>query len=111
MAVTGDTATFVISTGPRATRTVAAVDAIENELVGFVRTAVRWLDPRFPQSGGRRPGERGSWTDDQQVETEFVQVEELARDGRGVRIIRLYRMTPPGGPFEGAIRIIVLGAA
>ncbi len=111
MAVTGDTATFVTAAGHRALRTVASVDEIEPELIGFVRTAVRWLDPRFPQSGGRRPGERGGWTDDQQVETEFVQVEELARDGRGLRIIRLYRITSPGGPYDGAIRIIALGAA
>jgi len=111
MAVTGDTATFVTAAGPRATRSVATVDDIEPELVGFVRTAVRWLDPRFPQTGRRGSRERGAWTDDQQVETEMVQVEELAKDGRGLRIIRLYRITPPDGPYEGAIRIIALGVA
>ncbi len=72
-----DTATLVTATGLRATRTVATVDDIEPELVGFVRTAVRWLDPRFPQKG----------------------------------LLRLYRMTPIDGPYEGAIRIIAVGVA
>lgn len=106
-----NTATFVTAAGHRATRSVASIDEIEPELIGFMRTAVRWLDPRFPQNGGRGPRERGDWTDDQQVKTEFVQVEERARDGRGLRIIRLYRITSPGGPYDGALRIIVLGAA
>jgi hypothetical protein len=111
MAVTGDTATYVTAAGRRATRSVATVDEIEPELVAFVRTAVRWLDPRFPQTGRRGPREGGGWTDDQQVETVIQQVEELARDGRGLRIIRLYRIAPPGEPYDGAIRIIALGAA
>lgn len=111
MAVTGDTATFVTAAGPRATRSVPTVDAIEPELIGFVRTAVRWLDPGFPQKGRRTAAVKGGWTDDEQVETEMTQVEELTHDGRGLRIIRLYRMAPPEGPFEGAIRIIVVGAA
>jgi hypothetical protein len=111
MAETGDTATYVSAAGPRATRSVATVDEIEPELVGFVRTAVRWLDPRFPQTGRRGPREGGNWTDDQQVETVMVQVEELAQDGRGLRIIRLYRVAPPGEASEGALRIIALGVA
>lgn len=106
-----DTATFVTSTGPRATRTVATVDEIEPDLVGFVRSAVRWLDPGFPQKGKRGPRQKGGWTDDAQVETEFVYVEELAPDGRGLHMFRLYRMTPSGGPWEGAVRVIVVGAA
>lgn len=106
-----DTATFITATGHRATCSVASVDEIEPELVAFVRTLVRWLDPRFPETGRREPPVGGGWTDDQQIETQFQQVEELARDGRGLRILRLYRMTPPGGPFEGAIRIVALGAA
>jgi len=111
MAVTGDTAIFVTAAGRRATRSVASVDEVEPELLGFVRTAVRWLDPRFPQKGRRGSPVGGGWTDDQQVETVVREVEELAPDGRGLRIIRLYRMTPPGGPYEGAIRIIAVGAA
>jgi hypothetical protein len=111
MAVTGDTATFVTATGPRATRIVPTVDAIEPELVGFVRSAIRWLDPNFPQKGTRGEKVRGDWKDDQEVETEFTQVEELSNDGRGIRIIRVYRMTPPAPPWEGAVRVIVLGAA
>jgi len=109
--VASDTETFVVAAGPRATRTVATVDEIEPELVGFVRSAVRWLDPAFPQKGRRGDRVKGGWTDEQQVETEMTQVEELTPDGRGLRIIRLYRMTPPGGPFEGAIRVIAVGAA
>lgn len=111
MAVTGDTATFVTATGPRATRGVATVEEIEPELRGFVRNAVRWLDPRFPQRGRRSDPVEGGWTDDQQVETVMQQVEELTADGRGLRIIRLYRIAPPPEPYEGAIRIIVVGAA
>ncbi|MBA3460765.1 MAG: hypothetical protein H0T46_12430 [Deltaproteobacteria bacterium] len=111
MAVTGDTPTFVTAAGPRATRTVPNVDAIEPELVGFVRSAVRWLDPGFPQKGTRGERVKGGWKDDQQVETEFTQVEEVTSDGRGIRILRLYRMTEPGPPWEGAIRVIALGAA
>ena len=111
MAVTGETATFVTAAGHRATRIVASVDEIEPELVGFVRSAVRWLDPRFPQKGRRGQAVGGGWTDDDQVETAFKQVEELADDGRGLRIIRLYRIAPLDEPCEGAIRIIVLGAA
>ncbi|MEO8698916.1 MAG: hypothetical protein ABI867_02700 [Kofleriaceae bacterium] len=106
-----DTATLVTATGLRATRTVATVDDIEPELVGFVRSAVRWLDPRFPQTGLRDEGGRGGWIGDDQVETEMTQFEELAHDGRGVRIIRLHRMTPVDGAYEGAIRIIALGVA
>ena len=108
--VTVDTATFVTAAGRRATRTVANVDEIEPDLRGFVRSAVRWLDPGFPQKGVRGPGQHGSWTDDQAA-TEFTQFDELSRDGRGLRIIRLYKTAPPGEPFEGAVRIIVVGAA
>lgn len=111
MAVTGESPTFVSVAGQRATRSVANVDDIEPEFVGFVRTAVRWLDPRFPQTGQRGQGVHGSWTDDEQVETEVVQFEELAKDGRGVRIMRLYRLTPPDGPYEGSVRVIAVGVA
>lgn len=106
-----DTATFVTAAGPRATRTVPNVDAIEPELVGFVRSAVRWLDPGFPQKGIRDKGVKGGWTDDEQVPSEFTQFEELSSDGRGIRIIRVYRMTPPAPPWEGALRVIAVGAA
>lgn len=111
MAASDDTATFVTAAGPRATRTVPTVDAIEPELVGFVRSAVRWLDPSFPQKGVRDKGVKGGWTDDEKVESEFTQFEELSSDGRGIRIIRVYRMTPPAPPWEGAIRVIAVGAA
>lgn len=111
MPAIGDSATFVTAAGPRATRTVPNVDAIEPELVQFVRSAVRWLDPGFPQKGTRGERVRGGWKDDEQVETEFTQVEELANDGRGIRIIRLYRMTEPGPPWEGGLRVIALGLA
>ena len=111
MAGTGDTATFVTAAGPRATRIVPTCDAIEPELVSFVRSAVRWLDPGFPQKGIRGERVRGGWKDDQQVETEFTQVEELTSDGRGIRILRVYRMTEPGPPWEGAVRVVVVGAA
>ena len=111
MAATDDTSTFVTAAGPRATRTVPSVDAIEPELVGFVRSAVRWLDPGFPQKGVRGQGVKGGWTDDEKVETEFTQVEELSADGRGIRIIRVYRMSPPTPPWEGAIRVIAVGVA
>ena len=110
MSATGDTATFVTAAGPRATRTVPTVDTVEPELVGFVRSAVRWLDPSFPQKGIRGERVRGDWKDDQGVETEFTQAEELTSDGRGIRIIRVYRMTPPAPPWEGAIRVIAVGA-
>lgn len=111
MAATDDTATFVTAAGPRATRTVPTVDTVEPELVGFVRSAVRWLDPSFPQKGIRNQGVKGGWTDDEKVPTEFTQFEELSTDGRGIRIIRLYRMTPPAPPWEGAIRVIAVGVA
>lgn len=111
MAVTGDSATFVTATGPRATRAVPNVDAIEPDLVAFVRSAVNWLDPGFPRKGQRGPRQAGGWTDDNQVETEFVQVEELAPDGRGLRIIRVYSLARPGEPYEGAVRVIAVGAA
>ena len=111
MPETSDTERFVTAAGHRATRSVASVDEIEPELIAFVRTAVRWLDPHFPQSGDRGPRQRGGWTDDQQVETEFVQVEEVTGDGRGLRILRLYRISPPGEPYHGAIRVVALGAA
>jgi hypothetical protein len=100
--------TFITAAGPRATR---SVDEIEPELIRFVRTAVRRIDPHFPETGGRGQRVRGGWTDDQKVETEFVQVEELAPDGRGLRILRLYRMTSPGPPWDGAVRVIALGMA
>lgn len=48
MDVTDDAATFVTAAGPRATRSVASVDEIEPELVEFVRTTIRRLDPHFP---------------------------------------------------------------
>jgi hypothetical protein len=106
-----DTATLITSTGPRATRTIANVDDIEGELVGFVRTAVRWLDPRFPQTGHRGERGRGGWTGDDQVETEMTQLEELAHDGRGIRIIRLHRDVLIDDGYEGAIRVIAVGVA
>ena len=111
MSATGDTATFVTAAGPRATQIVPNVDTVEPDLVAFVRSAVRWLDPSFPQKGTRDKGVKGGWTDDQQVETEFTQFEELTSDGRGIRIIRLYRMSPPVPPWQGAIRVIAVGAA
>lgn len=111
MAATGDSATFVTASGPRATRVVANVDEVEGELLGFVRNAVRWLDPRFPQKGRRGQGVRGAWTDAEQAETEMTQVEELTPDGRGVRIIRLVRVVTEGEPSDGAIRVIAVGVA
>lgn len=109
MAATIASATLVTSTGSRATRAVDTVDDIEGELVGFVRTAVRWLDPRFPQTGIRGERGKGGWIDDDQVEVEMVQEEELAKDGRGLRLIRLHRLIPIDGPYEGAIRVIAVG--
>jgi len=111
MAVTGDSSILVTAAGRLATRTVSRVDDIEPELRDFVRTSVRWLDPSFPHTGRRGQGQRGGWTDDDQVETEMTQFEELDHEGRGLRIIRLYKMSPPEGPFEGAVRVIALGAA
>lgn len=114
---------FITATGPLATRSVGTLDEIEPELVGLVRGWALWLDPGFPQTGRRGSHSRGSWVDglrvrgswidDHQVETEFVQVEELTPDGRGLRILRLYRITPqiPHGPYEGALRVVVEGAA
>lgn len=124
---------YIIANGPLATRSVSTVDEVEPELLGFVRSWALWLDAGFPQAGrrgsyaagglrdeSRADGGwsdglqvRGSWIDDQQVKTEFTQVEELTPDGRGLRILRLYRITPasPYGPYEGAIRVIALGAA
>lgn len=106
-----DTATFVTAAGPRATRVVERVDDIEPELLGFVRNAVRWLDPRFPQKGQRGQGVRGTWTNADNTETEMTQVEEMTPDGRGLRIIRLCRVVTEGEPCEGAIRVIAVGAA
>lgn len=106
-----ETATLVTAKGSRATRTIANVDDIEAELVGFVRTAVRWLDPRFPQTGHRGERGRGGWTGDDQVQTEMTQVEELAHDGRGIRIIRLHRDALVDGGYAGAIRVIAVGVA
>jgi hypothetical protein len=106
-----ETATFETASGPRATRTVDSLDMIEPELATFVRGAARWLDPWFPQHGRRGPNERGGWTDDNQVETVMQQVEDFDREGRGLRIIRLYRIVTPGGPHEGAIRVIAVGLA
>ena len=102
--------TFATATGARATRTVESLDAIEPQLVAFVRGTARWLDPGFPQRGRRGSAERGQWTDDDQVQTLVQQVEELV-DGRGIRIIRLYRVATPGGPHEGAIRVVAIGLA
>ena len=111
MDAAGDTATYVTAAGPRATRVVSRVADIEPELIEFVRTAVRWLDPSFPQSGLRSGWVGGGWTDEEKVETEFVQAEELAPDGRGLRIVRVYRIAPDDQPFEGAVRVVALGAA
>jgi hypothetical protein len=97
--------------GPRATQIVDSIDTIEPELAAFVRGTARWLDPWFPQRGRRGPNERGGWTDDKQVETLMQQVEELDAEGRGLRIIRLYRVVTPGGPHEGAVRVIAVGLA
>lgn len=111
MAAASDTEVFLIAAGDQATRTVPNVDEIEPELVEFVRRVVRWLDPDFPETGERGTRVRGDWLDDQQIQTEFVQVQELAPDGRGLRILRLYRVTPPGGPYEGAVRVVAEGLA
>ena len=35
-----------------ATRSVASLDEVEPELLDFVRSSVRWLDPGFPQTDG-----------------------------------------------------------
>jgi hypothetical protein len=107
--MTADIATFETASGSRATRTTENVDSIEPELVTFVRGTARWLDPTFPQHGTRGPKQRGAWTGDDGIETQMQQVEELDGDGRGLRIVRLYRVTTPGGPFEGAIRIVAAG--
>jgi hypothetical protein len=128
-----DAEIFITSTGPLATRVVPTVDDVEPEFIGFVRSWVLWLDPGFPQTGRRgsyskggirneslKDGGwedglrvRGSWIDDHKVKTEFVQAEEITPDDRGLRILRLYRITPqlPHGPYEGAIRVYTLGAA
>lgn len=103
--------TYETATGPRATKIVESIDAIEPELVAFVRGTARWLDPSFPQRGRRGPNERGGWTDDNQVETLMQQVEVFDAAGRGLRIIRLYRVVTPGDPHEGAIRVIAVGLA
>lgn len=109
--MTDDRTTFVMASGPRATQTVATVAAIEPQLVAFVRGTARWLDPDFPQRGRRHDAVLGSWTDDEQVETVMQQVEELYLDGRGVRIIRVYRMETRDGPHEGAVRVVAVGLA
>jgi hypothetical protein len=109
--MTDDTTTFVTASGPLATRTVATLDAIEHQLVAFVRGTARWLDPDFPQRGRRGDAVDGSWTDDENVETVMQQVEELYLDGRGLRIIRLHRQQTPDGPHEGAVRVVAVGLA
>jgi hypothetical protein len=103
------TTTFETASGPRATKTVESIDVVEPQLTAFVRGTARWLDPFFPQHGTRGPNERGGWTGDDGIETQMQQVEELDAEGRGIRVIRLYRVTPPGGPFEGAARIVAVG--
>ncbi|HEU4729934.1 MAG TPA: hypothetical protein VFT22_18685 [Kofleriaceae bacterium] len=125
--MTDDTATFETASGPRATVTVETLDAIEPQLVAFVRGAARWLDPWFPQRGRRGPAERGGWTEGDgegggEVAITMQQVEEL-QGGRGVRIIRLSRapaspasLASPaspgsGGAHEGAIRVLAVGLA
>lgn len=112
MAYSLDNATLVLASGPRATRVIANADEIEPELVGFVRNAVRWIDPKFPQKGQRGQGVRGSYTDPTtEVETEMTQVEELAPDGRGIRIIRMIKIVTEGDPIEGVVRVVAVGVA
>jgi hypothetical protein len=106
-----ETTTIEMATGPRATQIAETVDVVEPEFVSFVRRAARRLDPSFPQSGQLGPTERGQWTDDDQVVTLMQQVEEFDDDGRGIRTIRLVRTGVPGGPHDGAVRVIAVGLA
>lgn len=101
--------TYEVAKGPRATRTVETIDAVEPELVTFVRASARSLDPSFPQSGTRGPKARGQWKDDDQVPTLMQQVEELDTQGRGIRMIRTVTTRTPGEPHEGAVRVIAVG--
>lgn len=123
--MSSETATFETASGRLATQTVESVDAIQPQLVPvddrliprdsgpgrvtFVRGAARWLDAWFPQQGNRGPKERGGWTGEDGIETQMQQVGVLAPEGRGLRIIRVYRLTPPGGPLEGAVRVVAVG--
>jgi hypothetical protein len=113
--------TFEIATGPRATLAVETLDAIEPQLLAFLRGTARWLDPGFPQHGTRGPAQRGGWSENQAadqvgnevanaVDVDMQQVDELL-DGRGVRIIRLHRAPTSEGAHEGAIRLQVVGLA
>jgi hypothetical protein len=106
--VTEDTAIYETATGPRATLAIESLDALEPQLVAFVRSSARWLDARFPQAGRRGPNEGGGWTEDSGAAVTVMQTEELA-EGRGVRIIRLLRAL--GDARTGAIRIIAVGLA
>ena len=94
--------------GPRATRTVETVDAIEPELVMWVRTTARALDPAFPQNGTRDRKQKGQWETDG-VTTLMHLVEELDEHGRGIRIIRTIETGTEGEPHKGAVRVIAVG--
>jgi hypothetical protein len=107
--MTSESATVETASGQRVTPIVESVDAIEPMFCTFVRGTARWLDPFFPQRGSRSAPARGGWTGDDAVETQMQEVDEVDPDGRGLRLIRLYRMTPPGGPFEGALRVAAVG--
>jgi hypothetical protein len=76
-----------------------------------VRRSARSLDPEFPQHGTRGPNERGQWTNDDGTITYMQQVEEFDDAGRGIRTIRLIKHATPGGPNEGALRIVAVGLA
>ncbi|HTL34380.1 MAG TPA: hypothetical protein VL326_14735 [Kofleriaceae bacterium] len=102
---------YETAAGPFATRIVETLDAVEPELVTFVRTWARYLDARDLAEGTRGPKERGQWVDDDGITTYMQQVEDFDADGRGIRTIRLLRHEVEGGPNEGALRVIAIGLA
>jgi hypothetical protein len=108
-----DNDTCVIAKGPRALRVVESLDHVEQELVMFLRTSARWLDPTFPQSGERGTGQRGQFTGSDGLETLFIEVDEFDADGRGVRMTRyLYLGSVPDseeGENKGAFTAEAIG--
>ncbi|HUS29115.1 MAG TPA: hypothetical protein VMZ53_11410 [Kofleriaceae bacterium] len=106
-----DTETCEIAKGPRAVRIVSSADEVEPELVAFVRSSARWIDPTFPQSGDRALGQKGQYTNDEGIECYFTQVEEYDSDGRGVRIVRYMRVLTPLGPHDTSMTVTAIGLA